>query len=436
MAAIGESTEPRLGELTVALELPAAGLAGAVAKRLARWASGDLVARMWAKDPSIWAPGGEPWPPELADRLGWLDLPERALEQAPELAELAEGVRRQGYERVVVLGMGGSSLAPEVFRAVLGGGVGFPVLALLDSTHPDAVAPSQTALALRTGIVSLLLSSGAGMRANCRRPEWSSLAATAGTGPADDDRTAESVELDGELEPRAAAGKQRRVVGRGRERGQEVLHEAPGRRRGHGSGARARTLPLGAEPPVPDPPLVAAVQQPEAVEVPPEPGVLRQPLAGGERALDLGPRSVAEPALQLLGAPPREPHEPALEEDDAGRGDEAPADPVTPPAARGLVEARDGRRALPGLEVRQDFAAQRHVMRAGRSAACRGAPSGALGRRQVEVVEREGERRAAEALDERGQQADQRRLASARRPDDALDDDAARARAPVDEAPC
>jgi len=123
----------------VKLEIPRADLAGAVEERLAQWASDDLVRRLWAKDPSLWAPQGEPWPPELADRLGWLDLPESARAQAPELAELAETVRGEGYERVVLLGMGGSSLAPEVFQAVLGGGVGFPGLLLLDSTHPDAV---------------------------------------------------------------------------------------------------------------------------------------------------------------------------------------------------------------------------------------------------------------------------------------------------------
>jgi len=78
------------------------------------------------------------------------------------------GLGELAVKLVLLPAMGGSSLAPELSQAVLGVGVGFPVLALLDSTHPDAMALSHTALALRTGIVSLLLSSDAGMRADYR----------------------------------------------------------------------------------------------------------------------------------------------------------------------------------------------------------------------------------------------------------------------------
>lgn len=139
MEATTQTSSDRAGDVTVETTLPGAELEAAVDARLERWVENDLARRLWSKDPSVWAPGGPPWPPELADRLGWLDLPERAVEDAPELVNLAEEVRQEGFERVVLLGMGGSSLAPEVFQAVLGGGVGFPVLVLLDSTHPEAV---------------------------------------------------------------------------------------------------------------------------------------------------------------------------------------------------------------------------------------------------------------------------------------------------------
>lgn len=127
-----ETTE----NLTVELTLPEAGLARAVERRLGRWAEERLAERLWAKDPSLWAPAGEPLPPELEDRLGWLDLPDA---DPGELAAFAEEVRRDGLRHAVLLGMGGSSLAPEVFHGVLGTRPGYPDLTVLDSTHPEAV---------------------------------------------------------------------------------------------------------------------------------------------------------------------------------------------------------------------------------------------------------------------------------------------------------
>lgn len=123
-------------DLTVKLILPEAGLARAVERRLARWAEERFAERLWAKDPSLWSPGGPPFPPELEDRLGWLDLPDA---DPGELAAFAEEVRRDGLRHAVLLGMGGSSLAPEVFHGVLGARPGYPELTVLDSTHPEAV---------------------------------------------------------------------------------------------------------------------------------------------------------------------------------------------------------------------------------------------------------------------------------------------------------
>ncbi|HEX6200287.1 MAG TPA: hypothetical protein VF150_08490 [Thermoanaerobaculia bacterium] len=124
---------------TLELTLPAA-LARAVERRLARWAEERFAERLWAKDPTLWAPDpgecGPPFPPELEDRLGWLDLPRT---DPGELAAFAEEVRRDGLRHAVLLGMGGSSLAPEVLHGVLGARPGYPELTVLDSTHPEAV---------------------------------------------------------------------------------------------------------------------------------------------------------------------------------------------------------------------------------------------------------------------------------------------------------
>jgi len=100
--------------------------------------AGASVRRLFARDPGLW--GGDRRTPELADRLGWLDAPARSRVLVPKLVAVADEVRRDGITRVVLLGMGGSSLAPEVFWRTFGGRAGWPALLVLDTTHPDAVA--------------------------------------------------------------------------------------------------------------------------------------------------------------------------------------------------------------------------------------------------------------------------------------------------------
>ncbi len=108
----------------------------AVARRLHAWSAADVVGRIWRKEPSFWpqAPAAE-----VPDRLGWLRAPEQSAARLAELRGFGEELRREGVEHVVVLGMGGSSLAPEVIARVLPRPRGAPVLTVLDSTHPDAV---------------------------------------------------------------------------------------------------------------------------------------------------------------------------------------------------------------------------------------------------------------------------------------------------------
>ena len=103
----------------------------AVEERLREWEAADAVDRLWAKDTALWAP--DPPPPELADRLGWLDLPETSQALLPHLAQLRAEVPFW-ISDLVLLGMGGSSLAPEVLARTLGA-EGLP-LTLLDTTHP------------------------------------------------------------------------------------------------------------------------------------------------------------------------------------------------------------------------------------------------------------------------------------------------------------
>jgi glucose-6-phosphate isomerase len=124
------------------------GVDAAVDQRLARWTSEGVAARLWNKDGSLWSASGKE-PDEVAAWLGWLDLSDAMSERASELAHLARDVREDGYRRAAVLGMGGSSLAPELFSRVFGwaggeAGTGAASadgleLRVLDSTHPDVV---------------------------------------------------------------------------------------------------------------------------------------------------------------------------------------------------------------------------------------------------------------------------------------------------------
>ena len=116
------------------LALGAAG--AAVEARLAAWEREGLLGRIRRKDHTVWSPVPVP---ELTDRLGWLTLPQEMGAHAAALAALAAEARREKIAHVVLLGIGGSSLAPEVIHATFGRRDGYPELIVLDSTHPLAV---------------------------------------------------------------------------------------------------------------------------------------------------------------------------------------------------------------------------------------------------------------------------------------------------------
>ena len=107
-----------------------------VKKRLNLWESEGFTRRLWKKDPTLWF---SEYQPEITDRLGWLDLPERMREKIPEIVSWAGQTREEGFSHVVLLGMGGSSLSPEFFQKTFSPAPDFPDLIVLDSTHPLAI---------------------------------------------------------------------------------------------------------------------------------------------------------------------------------------------------------------------------------------------------------------------------------------------------------
>jgi len=138
-------------------------LAGPTADKVAHLESINAAQRMADIDPTLWTqdPDGQK---EIKIRLGWLDSPFTSMELLPDLQRLAQEVTADGYTHCILLGMGGSSLAPEVMRLTLGMGVidgkaGLD-LAILDSTDPDQVQASMERAPLEKTLVVVASKSG------------------------------------------------------------------------------------------------------------------------------------------------------------------------------------------------------------------------------------------------------------------------------------
>lgn len=116
-----------------------------------------IIARIWAHDHTVWGPD----PLEISNRLGWLDIADRMQVAIPSLISLLESLNREGYQSAVLLGMGGSSLAPEVFFKTFSGGEGFLDLAVLDNTDPGAVMSLEKDLDLARTLFIVSTKSGA-----------------------------------------------------------------------------------------------------------------------------------------------------------------------------------------------------------------------------------------------------------------------------------
>ena len=94
-----------------------------------------VINRIWEKDYTVWSDK----PEEVSNRLDWLQSPTETLSHLDEINLFVDSVRNDGFTNVLLLGMGGSSLAPEVFRLSFGVKEGYLDLSVLDSTAPGAV---------------------------------------------------------------------------------------------------------------------------------------------------------------------------------------------------------------------------------------------------------------------------------------------------------
>ena len=112
-----------------------AGYEKEISEAVAQLKTQRIVERIWEKDCLVWSAS----PAEITNRLGWLKSPAVSSAMADEIIDFVEAVRKDGFTNALLLGMGGSSLAAEVFSLSFGKKKGFLDLAVLDSTHPEAV---------------------------------------------------------------------------------------------------------------------------------------------------------------------------------------------------------------------------------------------------------------------------------------------------------
>ena len=108
-------------------------LAASVKTAISDWQSGGKMQRLWSRDSSLWSGSDE------AEWLGWLDIVDEQIAHPVELRNLGKEVWSAGFKDALLLGMGGSSLGPEVLRKTFGKIAGYPNLHVLDSTDPAQI---------------------------------------------------------------------------------------------------------------------------------------------------------------------------------------------------------------------------------------------------------------------------------------------------------
>jgi len=140
-------------------ELPVE-LRSAVDLAAADWRANNKISRFWQKDPSLWTSDGEEkW-------LGWIDIVERQQADLGLFAELGADAETGGFKTVLLLGMGGSSLCPEVLSLTFGQQMGFPELHIVDSTDPVQVKTARDKINLAETLVVVASKSGSTLEPN------------------------------------------------------------------------------------------------------------------------------------------------------------------------------------------------------------------------------------------------------------------------------
>ena len=132
-------TQRKLTVIMKRMEFHLGPLADRLNSAIHEAAQAGVAKRIWRKDASLWKTD-EASHKQIRNSLGWLTVPDEMIGVSGELIEFAEMIRGRGFRHVMVCGMGGSSLCPEVLARTFGPQPGFPELLVLDSTDPDVIA--------------------------------------------------------------------------------------------------------------------------------------------------------------------------------------------------------------------------------------------------------------------------------------------------------
>ena len=135
-------------------------LQAALAASLEDWKKNNKVARLWQKDASLWSNADE------SKWLGWLTITNEQLANLDRLKQLAGEVKKAKFKHVLLLGMGGSSLCPEVLRMTFGKIAGFPELHVLDSTDPVQIKAIEKKVDLKKTLCIVSSKSGSTLEPN------------------------------------------------------------------------------------------------------------------------------------------------------------------------------------------------------------------------------------------------------------------------------
>jgi transaldolase/glucose-6-phosphate isomerase len=161
LAAVEKSTQggtaSKISQQTSKLPEP---IGKAVEQAVNDWRAAGKVRRLWQRDASLWTGTDE------SQWLGWLDITEKQLDKKDQFQKLAEEIRKEGFSDVLLLGMGGSSLCPEVLAKTFGRIQGFPQLHVLDSTDPAQVKASEKKVDLSKTLFIVSSKSGSTLEPN------------------------------------------------------------------------------------------------------------------------------------------------------------------------------------------------------------------------------------------------------------------------------
>ena len=156
-------TAPKVGKLT--FKLPET-LASAVKLNVNDWRAAGKVRRLWQRDASLWTGTDE------SNWLGWLGIVEEQISHRDALRQVAGEIKGEGFTDILLLGMGGSSLCPEVLEKTFGHIAGFPKLHVLDSTDPAQIKALDKQLDVAKTLFIVSSKSGSTLEPNIFKQYW------------------------------------------------------------------------------------------------------------------------------------------------------------------------------------------------------------------------------------------------------------------------